>query len=129
MPISSIHHGGIMLARYKVAIAIIMLCLLVTATQRVYANGFTLEQIMSSPFPSDLVASKQGDKVVWIFDTQGKRNIWIAEAPEFAGRQLTHYDADDGQELSAPIFSPDGNWIAHVRGGEANSGKEIHKPT
>src|SRR5256714_4222427 len=90
-----------------------------------WADGFTLEQVLSSPFPSDLIASKQGDKVAWIFDTQGKRNIWIAEAPEFAGRQLTRYTEDDGQEISALIFSPDGNWIAYVRGGEANSDKEI----
>jgi dipeptidyl aminopeptidase/acylaminoacyl peptidase len=118
-----------MLARQKVAIAIIALCLLVSATQLVQANGFTLEQVLSSPFPSDLIASKQGDKIAWIFDTQGKRNIWIAEAPEFAGRQLTRYDADDGQEISAPVFSPDGNWIAYVRGGEPNSDKEIPNPT
>lgn len=118
-----------MLARQRVAIAIIALCLLVSATQLVHANGFTLEQVLSSPFPSDLIASKQGDKVAWIFDTQGKRNIWIAEAPEFTGRQLTRYDADDGQEISVPIFSPDGNWIAYVRGGEPNSDKEIPNPT
>src|SRR5689334_442167 len=118
-----------MLARHKVAIAIIALCLLVAATQRAFANGFTLEQIMSSPFPSDLIASKQGDKVAWIFDHQGKRNIWIAEAPQFAGRQLTRYSEDDGQEISAPVFSPDGNWIAYVRGGEPNSDREIPNPT
>jgi dipeptidyl aminopeptidase/acylaminoacyl peptidase len=118
-----------MLARHKVAVAIIALGLLVAATHHAYANGFTLEQILSSPFPSDLIASKQGDKVAWIFDHQGKRNIWIAEAPAFAGRQLTRYNADDGQEIAQPIFSPDGNWIAYVRGGEENSDKEIPNPT
>src|SRR6185436_21147462 len=75
-------------------------------------NGFTLEQVMSSPFPSDLVASPQGDKVAWVFDAEGKRNIWIAESPGFKGRQLTRYNADDGQEITEPVFSPDGNWIA-----------------
>src|SRR5689334_24139444 len=118
-----------MLARHKVAIAIITLCLPVAATQRAYANGFTLEQILSSPFPSDLIASKQGDRVAWVFDHEGKRNIWIAEAPAFAGRQLTRYAADDGQEITAPVFSPDGNWIAYVRGGEPNRDKEIPNPT
>jgi dipeptidyl aminopeptidase/acylaminoacyl peptidase len=118
-----------MLARHKVAVVILALGLLAGATRLAHANGFTLEQIMSSPFPSDLIASKQGDKLAWVFDHLGRRNIWIAEAPQFAGRQLTHYTADDGQEITEPVFSPDGNWIAYVRGGEPNSDKEIPNPT
>ena len=43
------------------------------------AQNFTLEQVMSSPFPSDLIVSKRGDKLAWAFDAEGKRNIWIAE--------------------------------------------------
>jgi hypothetical protein len=34
----------------------------------VSGNGFTLEQVLSSPFPYDLVASKSGDKLAWVFD-------------------------------------------------------------
>lgn len=94
-----------------------------------WGNGFTLEQILSSPFPSDLVATKQGDKVAWVFDVQGKRNIWIAEAPSFKGRQLTRYDKDDGQEITEPVFSPEGLWIAYVHGGPPNSEKDIPNPT
>ena len=94
-----------------------------------WGNGFTLEQILSSPFPSDLVATKQGDKVAWVFDVQGKRNIWVAEAPSFKGRQLTRYDKDDGQEITEPVFSPDGSWIAYVHGGPPNSEKDIPNPT
>ena len=41
---------------------------------------------MSSPFPSELTVSKRGDKIAWAFDAEGKRNIWIAEAPTFAAR-------------------------------------------
>ena len=94
-----------------------------------WGNGFTLEQILNTPFPSDLVASKQGDKVAWVFDLQGKRNIWVAEAPTFKGRQLTRYDKDDGQEITEPVFSPDGAWIAYVHGGPPNSDKDIPNPT
>ena len=85
-----------MLARHKVAVVILALGLLAGATRLAHANGFTLEQIMSSPFPSDLVASKQGDKLAWVFDHLGRRNIWIAEAPQFAGRQLTRGLRDGG---------------------------------
>lgn len=103
--------------------------LLVILPSIVRGNGFTLEQVLSSPFPSDLIASKNGDKLAWVFDAEGKRNIWIAEAPAFKGRQLTRYDKDDGQEITEPEFSPDGNWIAYVRGGPPNTDKDIPNPT
>ena len=109
--------------------ALIPLALMLILPPLVSGNGFTLEQVLSSPFPSDLIASKSGDKLAWVFDTEGKRNIWVAEAPSFKGRQLTRYDKDDGQEITEPVFSPDGNWIAYVHGGPPNSDKDIPNPT
>src|SRR6202165_4149013 len=73
------------------------------------SQTFTLEQVMSSPFPSELTVSKRGDRIAWAMDAEGKRNIWIAEAPAFNARQLTHNDKDDGQELTDLLFSPNGN--------------------
>src|SRR5260370_8134635 len=105
------------------------IALLVTVTSRIDAQSFTLEQVMSSPFPSELTVSKRGDKVAWAFDAEGRRNVWIAEAPAFAARQLTHYDQDDGQELTDLAFSPNGNAIAYVRGGDKNQAGEAPNPT
>ncbi|HKP85138.1 MAG TPA: prolyl oligopeptidase family serine peptidase [Blastocatellia bacterium] len=110
-------------------IALLSLAITALATQIAFGNGFTLEQVLSSPFPSELIASKQGDKVAWVFDHLGKRNIWIAEAPAFKGRPLTRNDKDDGQEITELVFSPDGNWIAYTRGGPPNSDKDIPNPT
>src|SRR5436853_4598521 len=89
----------------------------------------TLEQLMSSPFPSELIASKRGDKVAWVFYSQGKRNIFVAEAPAFASRQLTHHDVEDGQDVTEIVFSPNGNTIAYVRGGNKNQNGEVANPT
>jgi dipeptidyl aminopeptidase/acylaminoacyl peptidase len=109
---------------------LVLLCCLPAATPGARSNnGFTLEQVLSSPFPTDLIASKRGDKVAWVFYEQGRRNIWIAEAPLFKGRKLTSYDEDDGQEITEPAFSPDGNWIAFVHGGPPNDEKENPNPT
>ncbi len=93
------------------------------------AQNFTLEQVMSSPFPSDLIVSKRGDKLAWAFDAEGKRNIWIAEAPAFAARQLTRSTDDDGQELTDLVFSPNGSAIAYVRGQGKNQAGEVPNPT
>jgi dipeptidyl aminopeptidase/acylaminoacyl peptidase len=110
-------------------IALFSLLVVVFASSLARGNGFTLEQVLSSPFPSDLIASPIGDKIAWVFDAEGKRNIWVAEAPAFKGRQLTRYEKDDGQEITQPEFSPDGNWIAFVYGGPPNSDNAIPNPT
>src|SRR5438309_5501956 len=109
--------------------ALVSFCLVLFATSLALGNGFTLEQVLSSPFPSDLIASKTGDRLAWVFDYLGKRNIWIAEAPSFKGRQLTRYDKDDGQEITEAVFSPDGNWISFVHGGPPKMDKEIPNPS
>jgi dipeptidyl aminopeptidase/acylaminoacyl peptidase len=93
------------------------------------AQNFTLEQVMSSPFPSDLIVSKRGDKMAWAFDAEGKRNIWVAEGPAFAARQVTRSTNDDGQELTDLVFSPNGAMIAYVRGQGKNQAGEIPNPT
>jgi dipeptidyl aminopeptidase/acylaminoacyl peptidase len=118
-----------MRAPLRLTLAIVPFVILLLATHLVLANGFTLEQVLDSPFPSDLIASKSGDRLAWVFDYLGKRNIWVAEAPSFKGRQLTHYDKDDGQEVTEPVFSVDGNWIAYVHGGPPNMDKEIPNPS
>jgi len=92
-------------------------------------QNFTLEQVMSSPFPSDLIVSKRGDKLAWAFDAEGKRNIWIAEGPAFTARQVTRSNDDDGQELSDLVFSPNGSVIAYVRGQGKNQSGEVPNPT
>ncbi len=90
---------------------------------------FSLEQLLAVPFPSDLTAAKKSNRFVWIFDQEGRRNIWAAEAPGFAARQMTKYDEDDGQELSDLAFSPDGNTIVYVRGGGKNAAGQVPNPT
>src|SRR5436190_16357973 len=55
------------------------------------AATFTLEQVLSAPFPSDLVAAPGGGKVAWLLNERGARNVWMAAAPDFKGVRLTAY--------------------------------------
>lgn len=89
------------------------------AAQR--TNGFTLEQVKSAPFPNALAAASTGERIVWAFNAQGKRNLWAAEGPDFKARQLTPYDKDDGQDFSDVSVSPDGKWVVYIRGGDFGS--------
>ncbi len=93
------------------------------------AQAFTLEQVLSDPFPTDLTASADGRAVVWVRDDRGMRNVWVASAPEWKPRRVTAYDRDDGQELTEPALTPGGDAVVYVRGGNANRAGEIPNPT
>ena len=90
---------------------------------------FSVEQILSAPFPSEIVAAPSGARIAWVFDERGARNLWVAEGPAFAGRRLTTYQLDDGQEITNLAFSPDGATVVYVRGGGPNRAGEIPNPT
>jgi dipeptidyl aminopeptidase/acylaminoacyl peptidase len=82
------------------------------------AKDFTLEQVMSAPFPSELTAAPGGGKVAWILNERGARNVWIASSPDFRGTRLTNYTEDDGIELGQLRWMPDASAVVFVRGGD-----------
>jgi len=89
---------------------------------------FSLEQVMSAPFPSNLTAAPKGGAVAWVLDQHGARNIWVAEVPPYQGHQLTHYSADDGQEISEITWATDGRSIIFVRGGDFEMHRDDPNP-
>ncbi|HUL33985.1 MAG TPA: prolyl oligopeptidase family serine peptidase [Candidatus Eisenbacteria bacterium] len=94
-----------------------------------YAQSFTVEQILSSPFPSQLIAAESGFRVAWVFNDQGAQNVWIADGPEFAPRQITHYVGDTGQPLASLRLTPDGQTVLYARGTEVNAEGRSANPT
>jgi dipeptidyl aminopeptidase/acylaminoacyl peptidase len=92
-------------------------------------QSVTLEQLLSAPFPSGLTAAKSEPRIAWVFDEQGKRNIYVAEAPEFKARRLTSYMDEDGQEISDLQFSADANTIVFTRGEGKNKAGQSPNPT
>ncbi len=98
-----------------------------TVTVDAAERQFSLEQILSSPFPSDLTAAPNTGEVAWVFYDQGHRNVWLAAAPDYRPRQLTGY-GDDGQEVSDLAFTADGRQLVYVRGGDRNRAGEIPNP-
>lgn len=81
-------------------------------------DSFSMAQVTSVPYPSELVAAKHGNRIAWVLNKQGVRNIWMAGGPDFRPRQMTKYTGDDGQELTQLTFSPDGAYLVYVRGGD-----------
>ncbi|HEX6613871.1 MAG TPA: DPP IV N-terminal domain-containing protein, partial [Rhodanobacteraceae bacterium] len=89
-----------------------------SATDLSRADSFTLEQVLDYPFPSGLAAAKNGDRIAWVVNLRGVRNVWVAQAPAVKPRQLTHFTEDDGQEITQLTFSPSGDALVFVRGGD-----------
>ena len=96
--------------------------LMIGAVQPVFpgerGSSFTMEQVLSFPFPTDVAVAAHAPRAVWSLNLNGVRNLYVAEAPDFVPRQLTHYPDDDGQEFSGVQLSADGQWVVYVRGGE-----------
>src|SRR5437660_8957029 len=89
---------------------------------------FTIEQVMSAPFPDELTGAPAGGAVAWVFNTRGARNIWVAPSPDYAGRAVTAYAQDDGQEVGDLRWTPDTRAIVFVRGGDPNEKGEYPNP-
>src|ERR1700719_473697 len=115
--------------RVAALISTMFLVLLSMALGAQAQQSFTLEQVMSAPFPGDLTAAKSAPRVAWVLDEQGRRNIFVAEAPDFKARRLTTYLEEDGQELSSLQFSPDAGAIVYTRGGGRIRAGQSPNPT
>ncbi len=79
-----------MRARWYIFTISVLLSALLALSVAAQEGPFTLEQVMSAPFPSDLSAAPSGGTIAWVQNDRGVRNIWVAEPPEYQGRQLTN---------------------------------------
>ena len=100
--------------------------LLLTAAAQ--AASFTLEQVLSSPFPTSLVSSPSG-RIAWATATKGVRNVWVADAPKFEPHQVTRYTEDDGESIAALAVTSDGRTLVYARGTEVNEEVRVADPT
>ena len=94
-----------------------------------FGQGFTMEQALSYPYPYGLTAAAQGERVAWVFNLRGARNVWVADGPNFAAHQVTPYSGDDGMPIASLRLTPDGNTIVYARGSETNDQGEVADPT
>jgi dipeptidyl aminopeptidase/acylaminoacyl peptidase len=82
---------------------------------------FTLEQILSPPYPWSLVSAKTADRIAWVFYSKGERNVWTAAAPDFKPINLTGYAKDEVFEIPEVHITDDGKTVVFVKGGRPNS--------
>src|SRR5665213_2797908 len=87
-------------------------------------GSFTIDQVMSAPFASSILAAPKGAKVAWLLNEQGRRNVWMATAPDWKGRKVTNFTEDDGQEIDEVAWAHDGSFLLFTRGGDFEMGRD-----
>lgn len=80
------------------------------------AGGFSIEAVTAAPYPSELIASPVGDRVAWVFNSQGVRNVWAtAAAVGSKARPVTRFTLDEGFDIGDLAWSADGSQLAFTR--------------
>jgi dipeptidyl aminopeptidase/acylaminoacyl peptidase len=90
---------------------------------------YTLEQVLSYGFPTDLVVAPTGGRVAWVENREGLRNVMVAGAPDWQPRALTRYTDDDGHEITGLRFLASGDRLVYLRGSQPNFDDEVANPT
>lgn len=104
------------------------LALLLLPTAPLDAQDFTIEEILSPPFPYELVSASAADRIAWIEYERGMRNVYTATPPEFRPVRLTEHSKDNGRDLTGLQISDDGSILLFIRGHEPNDDGWIANP-
>lgn len=109
-----------------------------SASAREQQTALSLDTLMATPFPTDLVAAPSGGRVAWVSSNSGVHNILIAEPSPGTGalagrtdhrwRAVTTYTGDDGLWITDLNWTSDGKTIVFVRGDGANRQGENPNP-
>jgi len=82
---------------------------------------FTMEEVLASPYPWALTSAKNADRIAWVFNSTGARNVWTAAAPDFKPVNLTGYAKDEVFEIPGVYITDDGKTVVYIKGGRPNS--------
>jgi dipeptidyl-peptidase-4 len=89
---------------------------------------FSLADVLSAPYPSGLVAAAKVDRLAWIMDDRGARNVWTAAAPDFRPVNLTGFARDEVFEIAGVQLTGDGTTAVFVKGGRPNAAGWVTNP-
>ncbi len=81
------------------------------------AQDFSFEDILSPPYPSEMVSAQNVDRIAWISVERGRRNVYTAVGPRFEPVKLTDWPDDNGHDLTSIRISDDmGQWVEVRKG-------------
>jgi dipeptidyl aminopeptidase/acylaminoacyl peptidase len=86
-----------------------------------------LETLLGAPLVYQPTPSGDGESIAFAAREGRALSVYFARRSRPA-KALVRYPEDDGQQLSQLAVSPDGSWVAYVRGGFPNAKGEIPNP-
>ena len=119
-------------------LVVTLVSVVVISTTPQARQSLSIDTLMATPFPTDLVAAPAGGAIAWVSSNSGVHNILIAEprpgTGQMAGRSdhkwraVTSYTGDDGLWITDISFTSDARTIVYVRGDGANRQGESPNP-
>jgi dipeptidyl-peptidase 4 len=91
-------------------------------------NVIDIDRFIHPAFPSGLVSAAKTDRIAWLSNERGLRNVYTAVAPDFRPVRVTGFTEDDGVELSSLAISDDGGVVVFVRGSSPNRDGWVANP-
>jgi dipeptidyl-peptidase 4 len=91
-----------------------------SAAPAVARDVIDIDRFIHPAFPSGLVSAGRTDRIAWLGNERGLRNVYTAVAPDFRPVRITSFAEDDGIELSSLAISDDGSTVVFVRGSAPN---------
>ena len=99
------------------------------ALNAVAVNAQTpISDYLSAAFPTNLVSSKNGKAIAWVFNDKGSRNIYLADAAGNNAKRITNFFGDDGMDLGNIQLTSNGEQIIFVQGNPPNNEGESANP-
>ena len=101
------------------------------------AQEVTVESLLSAPHLTNLTVSPTGDKIVWVENVKGVRNIQYAvplpkgtPQEQYKPNILTNFDKDDGIDITHVEWSQDEKSLFFVKGNAPQvRGTQPHNPS
>src|SRR5215471_3403738 len=115
----------------RITIAVAVLVTLTAVQPRAASDGHhvpTMTQFMSAGFPLELVGAHKADRIAWIANDKGQRNVFTAAAPDFKPVRVTSYLKDDGVDTTQLSISDDGTTVVFTRGHTKNREDWVASP-
>ena len=88
----------------------------------------TMANFMSAGYPLELVAARKADRIAWISNDRGLRNVFTAAAPGFRAVRVTSFMKDDGVDTTQLAISDDGTTVSFTRGHGMNRDGWVANP-
>jgi dipeptidyl aminopeptidase/acylaminoacyl peptidase len=102
------------------------------------APSLSIDTLMATPFPTDLVAAPTGGAIAWVSSNSGVNNVLVAEPSPGTGpmagrtdhkwRAVTNYTGDSGLWITELGWTSDAKALVYVRGDGANRQGESPNP-